>query len=105
MIIREQKDLIVELRQKVAILERELTLIVKNSNEEITRLNNAPVEGGSFSLKPNSPQAMHALEQTDLAKARQIIASQRKDLEDAFRQISVFKQELKKQEAFYEERI
>jgi hypothetical protein len=32
MIIREQKDLIVELRQKVAILERELTLIVKNSN-------------------------------------------------------------------------
>jgi len=37
-IIREQKDLIVELRQKIGVLERELNLIVKNSNEEMARL-------------------------------------------------------------------
>ena len=57
-IIKEQKDLIVELRQKVAILERELALIVKNSNEEIARLNNVALDGGSFALKPNSPTSL-----------------------------------------------
>lgn len=58
-IIKEQKDLIMELRQKVGMLERELSLIVKHHNEEIAKLN---ANSKSVSAEP--------IEEMEVTKAR-----------------------------------
>lgn len=96
-IIKEQKDLIMELRQKVGMLERELSLIVKHNNEEVARLN--------AKQKSNSITDKEPIEEMGVSKARQVLQAQKGDLEEAYRQISMLKTELKTQQQYFEDKI
>ena len=91
-IVREQKDLILELRQKVGVLERELNLIVKSTNEEMARLK---VDNSKLAAKTADQHASSLVDQDGLARVRQLLATSKTELDEASRQIYQLKQELK----------
>lgn len=102
-IIKEQKELIIDLKQRVNVLERELNLINTQTAKEIEELRKQKEDlQRQLAGDVNDKEAFRQLEEMNIYKVRGMLAKSKSELEQASTQISQLKQELSIQQAYYE---
>ena len=92
-LMKEQKQLVDDLKKKVAILERELQLVHENFEAEIERYR---LNGGGASKKQGD------MDEATLNRIKQDLVKTKADLEQSTKQITGLQQELQAQHRFYE---
>jgi len=85
-VLKEQKELISDLNNKVAVLERELQLVHDNFEHEIEKYK---INGGGQRRKPNDE-----LDELTQQKIKQELVKCRSELDESTKQISGLQQEL-----------
>lgn len=93
-VLKDQKELIADLNNKVAVLERELQLVHDNFEHEIEKYK---INGGGQRRKPGDD-----LDELTQQKIKQELVKCRGELDESTKQISGLQQELQAQAKYYE---
>jgi len=94
--LREQRDLLIDLRQKVAMYERELALVHGESQKQIDRLEkeNSELKRDRADEKTNRHIAGE-IEQSNAQRTRGVLIDTKTELEKAAKTIKDLNQEIK----------
>ena len=94
-IVQEQKSLIIDLKTRVNILEKELTLVSAQTAKEIDdlRRDKEALTGNLIGVNGDQEKSRHQ-EQINMGKVHKILEESKKELEAASVQIGQLKQEL-----------
>lgn len=105
-ILKDQKDLIHDLKSKVTVLERELQIVHNNSDKEIERLR---LENESLLAQKTdddfSKDMQQHMEKMTLQKLRQELINAKSELDQAAKQVSVLNEEVQVQQSYYEKEM
>ncbi|CDW90750.1 ubiquitin carboxyl-terminal hydrolase family protein [Stylonychia lemnae] len=102
-IMKEQRDLINDLKGKVIVLERELKMVHEGSEKEISQLREE-LEGLRSQRHDedfNKDMQQH-VEKMTMQKLRQELTNARQELDQAGQQVAGLNQEIKAQQVYYE---
>ena len=91
-IIQEQKELIIDLKGKVNMLERELSLVTENTTHEINELRQQTEEAHSGKIGAQTEAAGNEeIFKMNIGKVRTLLVQSKKELEEASKQIIALK--------------
>ena len=105
-LMREQRDLINDLKQKVTVLERELQMIHNNSERELEQLRkeNEELQAKKNDDEFNKDMQSH-MEKMTVQRLKQELIASKTEIDQASRQVELLNQELKSQQDFYEKEV
>ena len=95
-LMREQRDLINDLKQKVTVLEKELQMIHNNSEREMEKLRkeNEELQAKKTDDEFNKDMQSH-MEKMTVQRLRQELIAAKTEIDQASRQVELLNQELK----------